>query len=88
MNEKILNLSQRVGDDRVMLVIFDDLCLSPRETIQKMMAFLNVEVDEDQIMKALDVPRPPNSMGRYKNEDLGLFDQADLDYLGQFGFKI
>ncbi len=38
--------------------------------------------------EALEIPKPPGSMGRYKKEDLGLFDQADLEYLEHFGFKI
>ncbi len=88
VNQKILNFSERVGDDRVLFVIFDDLCLSPQDTIQKIMAFLDVEVDKEIFQEALEVPKPPGSMGRYKKEDFGLFDQADLEYLKHFGFKI
>ena len=87
-NQRVLELRDRIGHDQVLVINFDQLCLDPEAEIRNLMRFLCMEVDADAYQKALRLPRKPDSMGRYRSEDLGQFDAGDLSQLSKFGFSV
>lgn len=86
-NERVLEVGNRLGPSRFLLVDYDRLCLSPEGEIQKLLAFLDVRVDQGTYEQAVALPRVPASMGRYKQHDLGQFDESDLVALARLGFS-
>jgi hypothetical protein len=87
-NQQILNSGQMLGDDRYLFVSYDQLCQNPREVIDDIISFLEIEPLNKDIEKAAAVPRIPASLGRYKEHDLKIFDPVLLEFVERIGFKI
>lgn len=87
-NDRVYRLRERLGQDRLLIINFDELCRSPADEIPKLLRFLGVELDPAALAEVLAVPRRPSSTGRYRSEDLGQFDATDLQHLPRFGFAI
>jgi hypothetical protein len=87
-NEKVLQEGKAMGDDKFLLVPFEELCLSPEVVIDRIISFLDVAVDKDSYQRAINLPRKPASVGRYRSHDLGQFDAEDLASLQKLGFSI
>jgi len=88
VNEKVLNVGKQIGDDRFLLVNFDELCLSPELGIRSLLAFLGIEVDKAVYLEAVRLPKTPSSTGRYRSHDIRQFDEEDLCMLPKFGFSV
>jgi hypothetical protein len=87
-NQRVLDLRDRIGHDRLLVINFDRLCLEPEAQIRNLMRFLDMKVEADAYRQALRLPRKPSSLGRYRSEDLGQFDAGDLGQLSKFGFSV
>jgi hypothetical protein len=85
-NENVARIGEQLGDDKFLLVNFDELCLTPKPWVDRIISFLGIKPDEARYNEALKLPKPPKSMGRYKAHDLNQFDPADLLALEGLGF--
>ena len=87
-NQHVLMDGEILGPDRFLQIKFEKLCYSPESEIKKILHFLNIDPARDTYRRALKLPQKPDSMGRYRNHDLGRFDRNDLDILAEFGYSI
>lgn len=87
-NRRVLELRERIGRHRLLVINFDQLCLQPEQEIRNLLRFLDIAADPAAYEQAIRMPRKPDSMGRYRSEDLGQFDAGDLDQLPRFGFTV
>lgn len=70
------------------LLNFDEFCQKPKRGIMKLMKFLNHNLsaeDESQIQGLIKLPE---SIGRFKQNDLSCFDRQDIIYVEQLGFDV
>ncbi len=86
-NKRILDYGKKLGDEKFLVVNFDQLCLSPETEIQKIVSFLNIKPSADSLEIAFNIPKRPVSLGRYKDQNLAQFDPADLNDLEALGFS-
>lgn len=86
-NKRVLEIGEKIGNDKFLVVNFDRLCLSPNSEIQRIISFLNIKPSPENLETALYIPKRPNSLGRYRAYDLSQFDPVDLDALRAFGFS-
>jgi hypothetical protein len=77
-----------LGDNHYLQINFDSLCQNPQDTIDDIISFLELKIDPDTYQKALLMPQVPESVGRYKDQDLTQFDPDDLTAVRKFGFLI
>lgn len=87
-NERVLDLGKQLGNDRLLVINFDNLCISPEAEIRKLVTFLGIEVNGNLFEQALCLPKISSSTGRYKSQDLGIFDKDDVRLLTKFGFSV
>ncbi len=73
---RIEKLKQRFPD-RVLLMDFDKLCLSPNQSIEMFLEFLNIKEYSNEKLKSLI--KIPSSIGRYTKYPLTDFDKDDLE---------
>ena len=86
-NKRVLEMGQKLGDQKFLVVNYDRLCLSPESEIQKIVSFLNIEPDAE-IRNALNrIPQKPESLGRFRAHNISQFDPADLTALENLGFS-
>ncbi len=86
-NNRVMQISQRRGDHKFLVVNFDRLCLSPKSEIKKILSFLNIEPRVDDLDALIRIPLIPKSLGRYRAYDISQFDPADLIELENLGFS-
>lgn len=87
-NQHVLQIGEELGNERFLLVNFDDLCKFPKLEIQKIISFLNIRPGREVCQRASDIPKKPESMGRYREHDLSQFGSRDLSALQEFGFTL
>jgi len=85
-NQRALEAGKRLGPKKFLLVNFDQLCAFPEPEIQKIISFLNIQPGTADLEKILSIPKIPSTLGRYREHDLSLFDNDDLDALNMLGF--
>lgn len=84
-NHRISELAQR-HPDRCLVLRFEDVCREPREMAACIAEFCGLPVDEDLLDRAPELVREPGTVGRFRQHDVSVFDPADLEPLGAFGY--
>jgi len=87
-NRRVLAIGQKLGDQKFLVVNFDRLCVSPQSEIQKILSFLNIPPAAENLAGVFRIPKIPESLGRYRMQDIGQFDPADLNQLSDLGFSL
>ena len=87
-NRRTLEIMERHGPGRCMVVCFDDLCTSPEPEIRKLLAFLERDPESCDLSALTEIPRRPKSLNRYRDQSLGMFDTEDLKAVQALGFEI
>jgi len=87
-NQAAADLGQSLGSDQYLQVNFDLLCQEPEQEIDKIIAFLELDIDPVAYQAAIKLPKIPPSQGRYKMHDLSQLDSNDLSKVESFGFTV
>ena len=87
-NKSVADIGKRLGDEKYLRINFDQLCQKPDQVINDIIAFLEIDVKEEIYLSALELPKIPPSLGRYKDHDISQLDPEDLAVLNEFGFSI
>jgi hypothetical protein len=87
-NRSVADIGRNLGGDSYLQVNFDQLCQNPGKIIDDIIAFLDVSPNKADYQAALELPKKPPSLGRYKEHDLTELDSEDLAGLKEFGFRI
>jgi hypothetical protein len=86
-NRRVAEIGKRLGDRKFLLVNFDRLCSAPKFEIQRIVSFLDVTPNPQDLESSFSIPKKPNSTGRYLAHHLDQFDPSDLEALQEFGFS-
>lgn len=84
VHKKILEIQKILGKERFLLINFDKMCIKPNKWLKIICKFVGVSTRCKVGLKYLI--EKPSSIGRYKSEDLSIFDPADVDFVKQMGF--
>lgn len=85
-NRRALNTGEWMGPARFHCLRFDDLCLQPEKVLRELAEFVGVR--NPDLASARQHVRVPDSLGRYRREDLSQFKNAHLEDVRKFGFTI
>ena len=86
-NSRVLDVVRPSAPERTHVIVFEDLCRSPAQEIGRLLDFLEITVDDDRFHALCAIPRTPRSTGRFRSEDIGIFDRTDLDEVERLGFQ-
>jgi hypothetical protein len=87
-NKHTLNVGRQLLGKRFYLQKFEELCINPKNEIEKLLNFMNIEVNKEVFKFLISLPSPPSTVGRYKSRDLSIFTEEQLDEIIKFGYKI
>ncbi|HTY13923.1 MAG TPA: sulfotransferase [Candidatus Omnitrophota bacterium] len=88
-NQSAVRTGNRILQNRFLLINFDDLCLKPRETIDKIYRFLDISpIDRNTYVEFCDTFHKPEYLGRYKGRDLSGFTSEQVQAVKGFGFSV
>ena len=85
-NTKAISQAEELFKDRFLLIYFEELCLNPKKEIKKIIQFL--KIDNVEISNLVKLVKIQPTTGRYKNNDLSIFDESDLNKVREFDYKI
>jgi hypothetical protein len=85
-NKSAIAQGKKLLNERFFLLNFDVLCLQPRQEIKLLAQFLGIR--DIDINKLSEIVVPPATLGRYKKQDLSLFESTDLDEVRKLGFSV
>lgn len=86
-NRFAIELGQRLLHSRFHLLSFDELCTEPARVVAELAVFLGIR-DMGDLEPLIAGIRRPDSLGRYKSQDIGIFSKADIDAVAGLGFPV
>lgn len=86
-NSRVMEIGQKMGSQKFLVVNFDRLCLFPQPEIQKILSFLNIEPSVEELADLNRIPTKPKSLGRYRAHSISQFDPVDIKKLEMMGFS-
>ena len=87
-NRSTIDLGKLLLGDRFLVINFDELCISPQRQIDQLLGFLNIDTSNIDRTKLTNLFRTPSSIGRYKKQNLDIFNRADFDAVQKLGFSV
>jgi hypothetical protein len=87
-NEIAMTLGKHLLGDRFLVMNFDKLCFAPRREIEKLISFLELSERSVDIDKLCSLFKIPQSLGRYKEHDISVFDEDAINRVRELGFVI
>ncbi|HDH97668.1 MAG TPA: hypothetical protein ENF70_00845 [Deltaproteobacteria bacterium] len=60
----------------------------PETQINRMMNFIGMEIEPRKLQSLYQIPKIPSTSGRFRKHDLGIFDQAQIDFVKDMGFDV
>ncbi len=86
-NKRAYDDGSRLFGENFYLIRFEDLVLSPKETIVRLLDFVQPPTQPD-LSKLAKIPQVPKTYQRYKEHDLAWIDDRVRDQLAFFGFNL
>lgn len=85
-NKFAIHIGKKLLPKRFFLLYFDNLCIEPKVKVKELSNFLKIkDFDLDALIGLVNVP---NSLGRYKREDISIFNDDDIKEVTKLGFAI
>lgn len=86
-HRRMQGFRQRLGD-RLHFLSFDRLCQDPEGELEALREFAGIQISKKDIVQLAQNVSPPRSMGRFRKQDLSVFDPADIEFVRQLGFDV
>lgn len=87
-NHRAIALGRDLLGKRFLVINFDEMCYLPRENVEKLIRFLGFDVESVDISRLCNLIKKPQSIGRYKTHDLGIFEKREISEVENLGFKV
>ncbi len=86
-NQRVFDLKDTYGDEKILILNFDELCKTPSRGIQVIANFLNIDLTGSFINELIELPLTPSSTKRYLKFTRDVFNQSDIEKVEKFGFE-
>jgi hypothetical protein len=86
VHRRITRLGEQLMPGRYMLLNYDAFCAVPQAGLRALLRFLGLTVGPSTEASLVALVRQPDSIGRFKQHNLQLFDPEDLECVKAFGF--
>ena len=85
-NKKAFLQGEELLGNNFLFIKFEELCTDPEKIITSILNFIDHEKYE--INKLKQLVKMPETIDRYKNKDLTIFDENDFSKVRGFGYKV
>lgn len=73
--------------DRIYILNHSQLCFNPNEEIDRLLSFCDINLDEKVMNELYSIPQNKGSIGRYRNQDISVFNKSQLNFVQSCGFE-
>lgn len=74
-------------DNGFLLINHSTFCMKPKEQVDRIIGFLELDVQKSTLKHLYKIPKMSRSLNRYKDHDLNIFDKEQLDFVKEMGFN-
>ena len=67
---------------------YEDICTSPITEIDRLITFLGIKPHRYDLDKIYAIPKPSPTIGRFRDHDLSIFSEDDINAVGELGFTV
>lgn len=85
VHQRILKICDSMGKD-FFLLNYDNFTLYSEKGIKELLQFLELNVTETQINKLTSLIKVPESIGRFRQHGIKIFDESDVAFAKHLGF--
>ncbi len=75
-------------ENRFLMVRHSDFCQNPQKEVDRILQFSETPISSAKLKELYEIPSTPSSANRYKNYDLNIFSQGQLQFVKEMGFEI
>lgn len=80
VNERVRNL-KCMFPERILIVSFEELCSLPADGLRRIGDFFDISMTQEHLAFLSTDIVVPETIGRYKKQDISVFRQADIHYI-------
>ena len=86
--QRVMNISQQLGDKKFLVVKFEYLCHQPVETINRIIDFCSLEINNSVKQSLYELPNKEKTTTSYTNYDYKRLMPLALSVANEFGYDI
>ena len=87
-NQKAIAIGKELGEEKFLSINFDKLCATPKPEVDRLLSFLRTDNEKIDRLRLYNLFKTPESSGRYRQHDLTVLDQKDIEAVSDFGFSV
>ena len=87
-NKHISKICSDQAVDRYLVINYSDFCHHPEIEIPRLLKFLNINVGDVLLKRIIQIPKIPQSEGRYKEKNISMFSESQLNQVSELGFEV
>lgn len=87
VHQRVLEIGNSIGAD-FFLLNYDDFTIHPEKGIRELLKFLGLDVTTTQINLLSKLIKIPESIGRFRQYGIKIFDESDVAFVKKMGFVI
>lgn len=87
-NRRAVDYGEEHLGKRFLVLRYEALCRRPEIEIARLCDFIGHRPEHERFERLVAIPQPSASIGRFRSEDLTVFEDAQLDAVRRLGFDI
>jgi hypothetical protein len=84
-NKRAILDAKELLNNNFLLIRFEELCFNPEKIITDILNFINI--DDLNLSELIKLVKIPDTIDRYKNSDLTVFNKEDFNKLKELGYN-
>jgi len=85
VHKRVMATGGSMGDNFLFLN-YEQFCATPEQGINRLADFLGVSISDELIQSLTGLVQAPGTIGRYRSQDISVFDEEDIAYVAELGF--
>jgi hypothetical protein len=87
-NKKAVNLGKKFLPDNFLALQLEQICRSPVKEINRIAEFLELPLSKAAIEQIATIPKMPETVGRYKHQNMSWLTHSDMQALKTLGYAV
>nr|WP_321465029.1 sulfotransferase [uncultured Desulfobulbus sp.] len=85
--EDVLKKAKNLGNS-FLLINHSKFCDHPEKEVDRILEFLNLKIEHTKLMQLYKIPKKTSTVGRFKKQNIAIFDKRQIDFVRQMGFEV
>ncbi len=87
-NTRSIKLCEELMPQRFYLLNYDELCSNPALEVIRLLGFIGYQPNDELMRQLIAIPQKSDTANKYKQKDISIFSDKQLNEVEQLGFRI